>query len=215
MRLVGYPIIYEVLYIPGGARFLPSTVFNHFLHTHTCIHEPPKLTILKCFKVSVKQIPVDLGMPKWRDAITVISPRKKTQHNATWFHGRNFGQFGEHLFIQRRHRSAHVLWKFCPDLLHNISLYKCFNKKKDERDKSWNGEILYNDTTGITYIDAWQMLLLILAAMPLSYVLSILESTLWQGNDTENNAKSSKQRTTSWHTQRKTGTFSGVYYWTT
>lgn len=88
-------------------------------------------------------------------------------------------------------------------------------QKKDERDKSWNGEILYNDTRGITYIDAWQMLLLILAAMPLSHVLSILESTLWQGNDTENNAKSSKQRTTSWHTQRKTGTLSGVYWWTT
>ena len=63
----------------------------------------------------------------------------------------------------------------------------------------------------LQYIDAWQMLLLILAAMPLSHVLSILESTLWQGNDTENNAKSSKQRTTSWHTQRKTGTLSGVY----
>jgi len=26
LRLVAYPIIYKVLYIPGGAGFLPSTV---------------------------------------------------------------------------------------------------------------------------------------------------------------------------------------------
>ena len=25
-QLIGYPIIYRVLYIPGGAGFLPSTV---------------------------------------------------------------------------------------------------------------------------------------------------------------------------------------------
>ena len=29
LRLVVYPIIYKVLYIPGGARFLPSTVWQH------------------------------------------------------------------------------------------------------------------------------------------------------------------------------------------
>jgi len=28
LRLVGYPIIYKVLYIPGGAGFLPSTVVS-------------------------------------------------------------------------------------------------------------------------------------------------------------------------------------------
>ena len=30
LRLVVYPISYRVLYIPGGARFLPSTVCHHF-----------------------------------------------------------------------------------------------------------------------------------------------------------------------------------------
>ena len=30
LRLVVYPIIYKVSYIPGGARFLPSTVSQNF-----------------------------------------------------------------------------------------------------------------------------------------------------------------------------------------
>jgi len=31
LRLVAFPISYRVLYIPGGAGFLPSTVFDWFL----------------------------------------------------------------------------------------------------------------------------------------------------------------------------------------
>ena len=31
LRLVVYPIIYRVLYTPGGAGFLPSTVGNSFI----------------------------------------------------------------------------------------------------------------------------------------------------------------------------------------
>ena len=30
LRLVVYPIIYKVLYIPGGAGFLPSTVCSYY-----------------------------------------------------------------------------------------------------------------------------------------------------------------------------------------
>ena len=35
LRLVGYPIIYKVLYIPGGAGFLPSTV-SQLIETNIC-----------------------------------------------------------------------------------------------------------------------------------------------------------------------------------
>jgi len=31
LRLVVHPIIYRILYIPGGAGFLPSTVVSYFL----------------------------------------------------------------------------------------------------------------------------------------------------------------------------------------
>ncbi len=31
--LSGYPIIYKVLYIPGGAGFLPSTVVTGITHS--------------------------------------------------------------------------------------------------------------------------------------------------------------------------------------
>ena len=34
LRLVVYPIIYKVLYIPGGAGFLPSTVASAFVQYH-------------------------------------------------------------------------------------------------------------------------------------------------------------------------------------
>jgi len=40
----------------------------------------------------------------------------------TFNHSRDFGQFGEHFFIQGCHRSAHVLRQLCPDLFHDISL---------------------------------------------------------------------------------------------
>ena len=72
-------------FIPSFTRFYTSQVVQDFFHqqysiisyTHTCIHEPPKLTILKCFKVSVKQIPVDLGMPKMKGCNHCYLPRKK------------------------------------------------------------------------------------------------------------------------------------------
>jgi len=35
LRLGGYPIIYSVLYIPGGAEFLPSKVSSSFPETFT------------------------------------------------------------------------------------------------------------------------------------------------------------------------------------
>ena len=127
--------------------------------------------------------------------------------------GRNFSQLGEHLFVQRCHRSAHVLRQLSPDLLHDISLqkkkegweemiYDHVSKYTLEQTRQWRTftQKTNTDTTSIRYV-----------ANALSHVLSILESTLWQSNDTQNNAKSSKQRTTSGHTQRKTGRLSSVY----
>ena len=44
LRLVVYPIIYKVLYIPGGAGFLPSTVSTgepFFFYTSAVAHRNP------------------------------------------------------------------------------------------------------------------------------------------------------------------------------
>ena len=40
LRLVVYPIIYKVLYIPGGARFQPSTVVYHRILPRIVTHTP-------------------------------------------------------------------------------------------------------------------------------------------------------------------------------
>ena len=47
LRLVVYPIIYKVLYIPGGAGFLPSTVEMRFLllSSEDSIFKPPRTKI--------------------------------------------------------------------------------------------------------------------------------------------------------------------------
>ena len=44
LRLVVYPIIYEVLYIPGGAGFLPSTV-SSFLGQGVELQTQRKVTV--------------------------------------------------------------------------------------------------------------------------------------------------------------------------
>ena len=44
LRLVVFPIIYRVLYIPGGAGFLPSTVYSRKL---SCA---PEKEFLECLK---------------------------------------------------------------------------------------------------------------------------------------------------------------------
>ncbi len=65
---------------------------------------------------------------------------------------RNLGQLGKHLFIQRCHRSAHMFWQLGPDLLHNVSLYKCLNKKIWEGNDGANENATQNNRNQHWYL---------------------------------------------------------------
>jgi len=58
LRLVVYPSVYKVLHIPGGAGFLPSTVWNLKLKVVTCQDRKTRIQNSSTFK------PVRLSKPK-------------------------------------------------------------------------------------------------------------------------------------------------------